>query len=125
VAAHAVHPNGICGVVSAVDEGIFLSIGVAGAIIVKEGRDRVEIGGHPGRVYLAVCDPQKRYVATVGSEGQIVVSDFQGDIVVSYNIEGNQANCVDWSSSGKFFVVGLNDGSVAVVDFGDSVALEA
>jgi WD40 repeat protein len=76
-------------------------------------------------VYLAACDSGKRYIATVGTEMCASVWGIEaGQVIITYNLEGTPANCIEWSPSGKFLAFGLDSGEVAVVDLTDAVAIE-
>jgi WD40 repeat protein len=109
----------LCGVTPTCQIGVFVAFGIAGAKVVHANRGEVvEITGHPGRVYLARCDPTGTFVVTVGSEMCACVWGVEAAaVVVTFSMEGRPANCVEWAPGGRFVAFGLDDGAVAVVDF--------
>jgi WD40 repeat protein len=121
LSAQSLHPRGVCGVVPATEPAAFVCVGSAGGTIIHANRtDPSPLDGQIARTYLAACDPAGRFIATAASGGTVDIwAADTAQLTVSYNVEANPANALDWSPSGRFLVVGLDSGDVAVIDFND------
>lgn len=82
----------------------------------KFSNEVIEFKGHTSSVYAIAYDPLDRYIASAAKE-TINIWSFNGNSLIITYIATCPVITLSWSHDGRFLVVGLASGEVAVIDF--------